>query len=223
MTNGASGGILDSQMFSQVPSDNRDDTRDVVAPPGPPLVVIREEEESQSLRPASAVAPEDVEMPEADVVAPPNQSQLKPHSKASVPQTHAEAFDSTQITRRTASKGGAAPGIPDTDAAFLQALASTKKGKRREDDFDREFNNLRISKPEHDHEAEAEDWRVLADFGDDNNIRGNFMIIVEMDVAEKRKDPNRVTNRAQNRGPDFKKFKKVRIWGIRLTITLPNC
>ena len=36
----------------------------------------------------------------------------------------------------------------DTDAAFLQALASTKRGKRREDDFDREFNNLRISKPE---------------------------------------------------------------------------
>ncbi|KAK7027349.1 hypothetical protein VNI00_015312 [Paramarasmius palmivorus] len=38
------------------------------------------------------------------------------------------------------NSGGAAPGRPDTDDAFLKAVASTKRGKKQEDEFDREKN-----------------------------------------------------------------------------------
>ncbi|KAJ3514248.1 hypothetical protein NLJ89_g2480 [Agrocybe chaxingu] len=106
---------------------------------------------------------------------------------------------------------GAAPGKPDTDAAFLKAIASTKRGKKGEDDFDREFNKLKISKPQLDKPAEPEEeWAVLAEFGDDSNLRGNFMVVVEMDVYKKnpRDKENQVSNQAWNRKPNFKKFKK---------------
>lgn len=68
-----------------------------------------------------------------------------------------------------AAAAGAPPGEPDKDAAFLKAVASKKRGKKTEDTFDREFNNLRISKPELDHaqEAESDRWGVLEEFGDD--------------------------------------------------------
>jgi hypothetical protein len=35
----------------------------------------------------------------------------------------------------------------DTDESFLKAVNSMKRGKKHEDDFDREFNQLRITKP----------------------------------------------------------------------------
>lgn len=44
-------------------------------------------------------------------------------------------------------KVGAPVGKPDKDVAFLTALASQKKGKKGEDDFDREFNMLKLQKP----------------------------------------------------------------------------
>ena len=108
-------------------------------------------------------------------------------------------------------KQGAAPGKPDTDAAFLKAIASTKRGKKAEDKFDREFNNLKISKPELEQQQEAEEeWAVLADFGDDTGLRGNFMVVVELDVYKKDKDPqNSVINHVWAGKPNFKKFKKV--------------
>lgn len=125
------------------------------------------------------------------------------------------SFNSSQLQsfsmKKPSHKAGAAPGLPDTDEAFLKALASTKKGKKREDDFDREFNNLRISKPELDKEVQVDDYAVLADFGEDENIMGNFMVIMEMDVREegnraqgKRSEPTNWQGLA-----DFKKFKKV--------------
>ena len=108
-------------------------------------------------------------------------------------------------------KQGAAPGKPDTDAAFLKAIASTKRGKKAEDQFDREFNNLKISKPELEQQQEPEeDWAVLADFGDDTGLRGNFMVVVELDVYKKDKDPqSSVINHVWTGKPNFKKFKKV--------------
>ena len=109
-------------------------------------------------------------------------------------------------------KQGAAPGKPDTDAAFLKAIASTKRGKKAEDQFDREFNNLKISKPELEQQEPEEEWAVLADFGDDTGLRGNFMIVVELDVYKKDKDSqNSVINHAWAGKPNFKKFKKVLI------------
>ncbi|KIL60029.1 hypothetical protein M378DRAFT_130929 [Amanita muscaria Koide BX008] len=92
----------------------------------------------------------------------------------------------------------------DTDSTFLKAIASTKKGKKKEDDLDRDFNNLKIARPEIDHREE--EWNVLDDFGDDTGIRGNFMVIVEMEVKERRAKPDVAPNWQGK--PNFKKFKK---------------
>lgn len=120
-----------------------------------------------------------------------------------------------QDPSRSPKKPGAPAGRPDTDAAFLKALASTKRGKRTEDSFDREFNNLRISKPDLESRREEEEveWRVLEEFGDDGDVRGNFMTVVEMDVYADRAPFLPVQERAQDPRwadrPNFKKFKKV--------------
>ncbi|EPS98827.1 hypothetical protein FOMPIDRAFT_90487 [Fomitopsis schrenkii] len=60
---------------------------------------------------------------------------------------------------------------PDTDEVFLKAVALTKKGKRTEDTFDREVNNLRISRPELEATPERDAWAVLDKFGDDRDVR----------------------------------------------------
>jgi hypothetical protein len=124
---------------------------------------------------------------------------------------------------------GAPLGKPDTDVEFLKAVASTKKGKKAEDDFDREFNNLRISKSkvagtERQQTGEGEEeWRKFADFGDDAGLRGNFMVILEMDVYQHKKGEQRegdVERRAAvgemgevpdqwKDKPNFKRFKQV--------------
>ncbi|KAG5653883.1 hypothetical protein H0H81_009705 [Sphagnurus paluster] len=113
-------------------------------------------------------------------------------------------------------KGGAAPGKPDQDANFLKAIASTKRGKKTEDEFDREFNKLKISKPALDREEPEEQWAVLADFGDDTNIRGNFMVVVEMQAYNRAKHKTggqEVPQEWQGK-PNFKKFKKQKV-GVR--------
>ncbi|KAI0357044.1 hypothetical protein OH77DRAFT_1476410 [Trametes cingulata] len=110
----------------------------------------------------------------------------------------------------------AAAGEPDKDAAFLKAVASTKRGKKKtEDTFDREFNNLRISKPDLEREKESEGWAVLEEFGDDGDLRGNFMVVLEMPVFREsenglgREHLRRGEGRLEWQGrPDFKKFKK---------------
>ncbi|THH27257.1 hypothetical protein EUX98_g6930 [Antrodiella citrinella] len=122
---------------------------------------------------------------------------------------------SAKVTTAKAEKSkGASDGKEDKDDAFLKAVASTKRGKKKEDDFDREFNNLRIAKPDLRRQEVANEWAVLEEFGDDGNLRGNFMVVVEMDVFRKepRKDQG-VYRRGEERldwegKPDFKKFKK---------------
>lgn len=125
---------------------------------------------------------------------------------------------------------GAPVGKPDTDVEFLKAVASTKKGKRAEDAFDREFNNLRISKPklgevdEERQREEEEEWRRFTDFGDDAGLRGNFMVVMEMDVFRREKGGEVGTGERTGQAgkerevpeqwrdkPNFKKFKKVRL------------
>lgn len=152
-----------------------------------------------------------------------------------------QTLDSTQQVNNIASKSsmhssegkkaekkdnsGAPFGKPDTDVAFLTAVASTKKGKRTEDDFDREFNNLRISKPKsvgqnlQRREEEEEEWKGFTDFGDDTGLRGNFMVVLEMDVYKKTKSSHvsqgaggsqeRVLSDKWKDQPNFKKFQKV--------------
>lgn len=111
------------------------------------------------------------------------------------------------------TKTGAPAGRPDTDAAFLKAIASTKRGKKTEDAFDREFNNLKISKPDLEHEEQEKEWNVLADFGDDSGIRGNFMVVMEMEIFRKDDGSRARSSHAVNTDwegkPNFKKFKKV--------------
>lgn len=113
-------------------------------------------------------------------------------------------------------KGGAPPGEPDKDTAFLKAIASTKRGKKAEDEFDRDFNKLKISKPDLVREEPEKEWAVLEEFGDEVNVRGNFMVVVELDVfnngqgARKAQDAN---SHWQGK-PNFKKFKKVSMQNV---------
>ena len=125
----------------------------------------------------------------------------------------------------------------DTDENFLKAVNSTKRGKKQEDDFDREFNQLRITNPKakkkngKDHEPITDDpvgtattavddpavsrpWEAIDDFGD-VGLRGNFMVVVEMDV-ERGTARSTLTARNQEDSkvewvgkPNFKKFKKL--------------
>lgn len=101
---------------------------------------------------------------------------------------------------------------PDRDEAFLKAVASMKRGKKQEDEFDREFNNLRIAKPELN--QYQEEWAVLDQFTDSDDLRGNFMVIVDIDVFKKGDTPidaYRVSGgRADWEGrPNFKRFKQA--------------
>ncbi|CAA7263776.1 unnamed protein product [Cyclocybe aegerita] len=197
--------------------------------PSSSLAVLREEEEetqgSSSQRGTKRRADdeeEDVEMQLVQDRQPSEASSGPPMSKRRA----VENVNAVENVARGASKPpstvgtvtltgkeghGAAPGKPDTDAAFLKAIASTKRGKKGEDDFDREFNKLKISKPQLNKPAEPEEeWAVLAEFGDDSGLRGNFMVVVEIDVYKKNpKDKeNQVSNQAWNGKPNFKKFKK---------------
>jgi len=111
------------------------------------------------------------------------------------------------------SQGGANFGEPDTDKHFLTALASAKKGKRNEDSFDREFNNLRISKPDIEREVKEQEWDLLEGLDDERGVRGNFMLVVELDVYKKGGSVGKETLRTGRIDwegkPDFKKFRRV--------------
>ncbi|KAJ7505153.1 proline-rich protein [Mycena galericulata] len=137
-----------------------------------------------------------------------------------VPKPPAVATQPSKVLAPTKSTGkkaatGAPTGKPDTDTAFLKAIASTKRGKKTEDDFDRDFNKLKISKSglrgeEIDHRPE---WELLENFGDEDNLRGNFMVIHDLDVFKVDREPVARRRSAGNDPrwegkPDFKKFKK---------------
>lgn len=119
----------------------------------------------------------------------------------------------------------------DTDENFLKAVNSMKRGKKLEDNFDREFNQLRIAIPKAkekqgkttedavgtaatgDAAAMSRPWDAIDDFGD-VGLRGNFMVVVEMDIQ---RGSVRSTLTARNQDdansewvgrPNFKKFKK---------------
>jgi hypothetical protein len=147
----------------------------------------------------------------------------KPDSldKTLAPFSSKSATTNVSITQnhRSSEETGAEPRKPDQDVAFLRAVATKKRGKKNEDQFDREFNNLRISKPDVEEEEREQDYDILADFGDDSGMRGNFMVVVEIDVLRShgRSGASRIATRPEWAGrPDYKKFKKV--WFFHLTI-----
>ena len=130
---------------------------------------------------------------------------------------------------------------PDTDENFLKAVNSMKRGKKHEDDFDREFNQLRITKPRNINvdttgsgtavkgvsEAVVAPWDAIDDFGD-VGIRGNFMVVVEMDIqrgASAKSAPTRNKDAAHPEWigkPNFKKFKTVWIYSFPLRLLTPD-
>jgi len=159
----------------------------------------------------------------------------------STTQTQTQGTGTTAVTgTKHDSKSSSSPSNHklDTDENFLRAVNSTKRGKKLEDDFDREFNLLRIAKPKQKAdgvgttttttaatataavgapEVAVAPWDAIDDFGD-VGIRGNFMIVVEMDIERggsarpslsARTD---FTTHSEWAGrPNFKKFKAVRI------------
>jgi hypothetical protein len=128
--------------------------------------------------------------------------------------TRVQAPTKSTGKKGTAATEGAATGKPDTDSVFLKAIASTKRGKKTEDNFDRDFNKLKISKSDlrGEEEEHRPDWELLETFGDESNLRGNFMVIHDLDVFKSDNGPRKRAVAADVRWdgkPDFKKFKKV--------------
>ena len=198
--------------------------------------VFEEEEETQATLPPQSSRgqkrkmTEDIEMADVDAALIPFPSQSvepPPSKKRAVENVNAvEKLPTTvvhdgemrpppsKIKPSKSAKPGAEPGQPDKDVAFLKALASTKKGKKHEDDFDREFNKLKISKPdlEDGKEDSHEQWKVLDDFEEDRDIRGNFMVVVEFNLPQRSERSRSRPEADPSWGgkPNFKKFKKVR-------------
>lgn len=145
----------------------------------------------------------------------PPQTQAPKSTTTQQAQTYTKPPSTTQKPKSTAEQK------PDTDALFLKALNSTKKGKKKEDEFDRDFNKLRISRPDlPDVREQKEEWNVLADFGDDS-VRGNFMVVVdfEVDMTGRRGRVAGVDPRWNGR-TDFKKFVKKVCAGFSTCVDL---
>jgi len=108
-------------------------------------------------------------------------------------------------------RGVQQPGTQVTkDEKFLQAITTKARSKKEMDELDKEFNLLRIPKPNTKAKAkptwEPPDYSVLKDFDDD--MRGNFIEIVKKDLFRKDK-PKVAAPVADDGRPNFKKFKKV--------------
>lgn len=227
--------------FSQLPASDglRTTQSAAMGPPALPAVAEEEEESTQTqardrlqaLKRKARTEDGDVEMRDGEeepraskkravdvpnAVQPTPKLQVPPASGSKVPPASKASKTTSSKTQagKDQATNGVASGQLDTDDAFLKAIASTKRGKKLEDTFDVEFNNLRISKPDLRRQQADEEWKILDDFGEDQNLRGNFMVVVEMDLYKKpttSHDAMRVTGgRADWEGrPDFKKFKQA--------------
>ena len=155
-------------------------------------------------------------------------SQAKPtrHTSPLSPETqvHVDESQGSGAKRKAPSKAKPQPPQSrhmDSDPAFLTAIASKKGKKTGEDDFDREFNKLRISKPDIHREGEEQAWEILGDFDTESkNIRGNFMVIIDLEVfrpSSGRGDVS-VVRRTYDGVQNFKKFKKVRVVDVIVAV-----
>jgi hypothetical protein len=161
----------------------------------------------------------------------------------STTQTQGTGTTTTAGTKR-ASKPSSSNHKLDTDENFLRAVNSTKRGKKLEDDFDREFNLLRIAKPKKvdgvastttadaavgHSEVPVAPWDAIDDFGD-VGIRGNFMIVVDMNIERGGSaKPSQSARTDCTTHPEwagrlnFKKFKAVRIILILVFFFFGKC
>ncbi|KAF8127338.1 hypothetical protein K438DRAFT_1889504, partial [Mycena galopus ATCC 62051] len=164
--------------------------------------------------------------------APKPPSAAQPAANVAKPASTAKGLATTKSTGKKDAAAGAASGKPDTDDAFLKAIASTKRRKKTEDDFDRDFNKLKVLKSKQTEEVDARpEWELLETFCDETNLCGNFMVIHDLEIF---KASNRSEKRAGGNDPhwegkpDLKKFKKnintnaVRKKGIELIISEEN-
>jgi hypothetical protein len=115
------------------------------------------------------------------------------------------------------------------DEIFLKAANKVKRGSNKVDEFDMEFNALKISKPTKAsiiqpttaskvRQTDEELYRLLEDM--DTSTTGNFIVIERVDLYRKDKEAA-AAERAAAADPawagkkNFKKFKKVCIDGRR--------
>ena len=115
----------------------------------------------------------------------------------------------TKSSKKSIKATQKAPTQLDKDETFLVALASMKKGKKKEEQTDRDFNSLKISKPvAEDTDLDMLAWELLPK---DMDIRGNFMVCVEdVRVRQHTQSKRRKDGNPEWVGrPDFKKFLKV--------------
>ncbi|KAH9025233.1 hypothetical protein EDB85DRAFT_1984556 [Lactarius pseudohatsudake] len=179
------------------------------------------EQESQSLSQGGDArgtkrsrADDDAEMADASAEAGGNAEQARLLKRRAVDANAVQQSVATQpkpnSTSTQTQNSGAAEGSSDRNQTrwrceapfnFLRAVNSMKRGKKHEDEFDREFNQLRITNPKakkkqdkdqiedavvtattgDDGAATSRPWDAVDDFGD-VGLRGNFMVVVEMDV-----------------------------------------
>lgn len=87
------------------------------------------------------------------------------------------------------------------DEGFLQIINANRK--KAMDDLDREFNELRIPKPQR---QARPDYSILNNVAAEELV-GNFIVTVKRNLM--RADPPKVAEVADDGKPNFKKFKKV--------------
>jgi len=153
----------------------------------------------------------------------PAETQEQSHQASSL---HARSANiPIDISRKTGAVGDV---MQASNVPVLTAIASTKRGRKMEDEFDREFNNLRISKPESEAERrvrEEEDAYRECDFGEmlkrSNCWEVREYVLQEVADAEDGGFVPVRSERLEGRGKcsvwrdewtgkaDFKKFKKV--------------
>ena len=151
-----------------------------------------------------------------------SESQVAPSSSRGAQPQKPQAFASTSQAKLSEKKkknaAAATQAQPDRDENFLKALASTKKGKKKEDQYDRDFNELRVAKPTQAHLKAAvgveEDLEVWNAIEKDMDIRGNFMVVMQEIEPRVPREPEEVGPSHPGRPewvgrPDFKKFKRV--------------
>lgn len=127
---------------------------------------------------------------------------------------NAKTKSSRRVKIESPNKGGSQVKVePDQDRHFLQALASRTKTRSKEDDFDREFNQLRIAVPDKsrvENDQLRKEMAVWNEVEHDPNLRGNFMVVEYCDDVLRPTGDSRAKafNEAWNGQPNFKKFKK---------------
>lgn len=103
------------------------------------------------------------------------------------------------------------------DTEFLQAVAKARKGAKELDDFDLEFNALKIAKPKKGQATKiygaglfdpSKIYNTVLDLDCDTD--GNYIKIERVNLFRKDKDQvDAVANQDWAGRPNFKKFKKV--------------